>query len=306
MVDLNEWRLEYEGVSFDFGTHESGFPFTKQVVIGPVTIVTDDLAHPLTDGQVFGEDRTRGRSLIFNGAVLSQTPRPSGEARWTAPLDGQDVISRVWGARRVRRRAGAVAQLANLERGRCVYGRPRNHTPDLEKVRGGWSTYSTEFITADDKFYALVENMVTAGVAPESLGGYTFSTTFPMSTFGVAASEAPGVPVGGTEETWPVVAFKGPANNPTVTVKDSTGAILWTIALQATLTAWQTALIDCRPWSRGVTVNGEHANGILRASTKLDECWLPPGEDCELLAYGVVPQNGASATLWWRDAFASL
>lgn len=305
MVDLNAWRLEYEDVAFDFGTHESGYPFTKQPVIGPAVLVTDDLAHPLTDGQVFGVDRTRGRSLIFTGAALADAPQPAVR-RWEAPLDAQDVLARVWGARRVRRRAGAVAQLSNLDRGRCVYGRPRNHTPDNEKVRGGWSTYSTEFITSDDKFYALVENMVSAGVPPESLGGYTFSTTFPMSTFGVAQGAAPGMNVGGTEETWPVVAFKGPANNPSVLVKDSTGAILWTIALQATLTMWDTALIDCRPWSRGVTVNGEHANGLLRASTKLDECWLPPSETCELVTYGIVPQNGASGTVWWRDAYASL
>lgn len=305
MVDLNLWRLEYDDVALDFGTHESGYPFTDQVKIGAVAIQTDDLAHPLTDGVVFGVDRTRGMQLIFAGAHLGLDALPV-ERRWAPGLDASEAFKRAWNARSVRRVAGSVAQLSNLDRERCVYGRPRNYTADLTKARHGWSTYSAEFVTVDDKFYALTENMVTAGMVPASIGGYTFATTFPMSTFGVTQAAAPGMAVGGTDETWPVVAFIGPSNNPAVTVKNEADEVLFTIALQATLAAGQTALVDCRPWSRGVTLDGVPANGILRASTKLDECRLPPAQTCALLAYGIVPAAGASATIWWRDAFSSL
>lgn len=305
MVDLNLWRLEYADVSFDFGTHESGYPFTKQVKVGPATLQTDDLPHPLTDGITFGIDRTRGRQLIFNGAHFGTDPLPT-ERRWTAPLDSSDAMANVWDARAVRTLAGAVAQLSNVDRERCVYGRPRNYDPTHDIARAGWSTYSADFVTADDKFYALTENMVSVGIPPTPLGGYTFSATFPMSTFGVTQAAAPTMQVGGTKETWGVVAFVGPCNNPSVTVKDEAGATLFTIGLQTTLTAGATALVDCRPWSRGVTLNGKPANGLLRASTKLDECRIPPGQACKMTATGIVPAGGASATIWWRDAFSSL
>lgn len=307
MVDLNAWRLEYLGTtSIDFGTHDTGYPFTKQVVITDAVVQTNDMPHPLSDALVFGVDVTRGRTLQFAGAMLSEGILAAGESKWDQPLNRAGVLERAWKARELRRTPGAVATLSNLERGRCVYGRPRQFTPDHTLVRKGWSTYDCAFVTSDDKFYALEENMVTAGLVATEVGGFTFATTFPMSTFGVVSGEAPGMDVGGDEETWPVVIFNGPASNPSAVVKDSSDAILFTIALDAVLADGDTIIVDCRPWSRGVTFNGAPANGLLRGSTRLDACQLPPAEVCSFITYGVVPTDGASATIWWRDAFTSL
>ena len=38
MVDLNLWRLEYADTVLDFGTHESGHPFTAQVKISAAAL----------------------------------------------------------------------------------------------------------------------------------------------------------------------------------------------------------------------------------------------------------------------------
>lgn len=308
MVDLNEWQLEYEGVTFSFGTHESGFPFTRQVIVGPAGLETDDQAHPLTDGVVFGVDRGRGRTLQFAGAFLELAPAAvdPGAAAWTRPLDLADGFERVWRGGRFRRDPKWVASLANLDRGRCVYGRPRNPATDHARVRHGWSTWTSEFATVDEKFYALEENMTTAGLVPDSVGGFEFATDFPMSTYGVTQSAAPAMVVGGTDETWPVLVFHGPSSNPSVTVREADGTLLFTVALQATLAAADVVIVDARPWRRGVTRNGLPANGLLRGSTALDLCRLPPQTACLLTTSGVVATSGASATVWWRDAYASL
>ena len=86
MVDLNLWRLKYPGVDFEFGTHESGYPFTKQVDVGAVQLETNDLDHPLSDGLVFGVDILRGRTLNFAGAhhLPLRTPK---HYRHERPLD---------------------------------------------------------------------------------------------------------------------------------------------------------------------------------------------------------------------------
>src|SRR5690349_7183347 len=104
MVDLNLWQLAYDDTLLEFGTHESGHPFTAQVVVGVPDLEPDDTPHPGGDGLVMGRDLTRGRQIGFAGVHLTTIPpavRSPGRA-WVPPLDDAQVFEQAWRARAVR------------------------------------------------------------------------------------------------------------------------------------------------------------------------------------------------------------
>jgi hypothetical protein len=301
MVDLNLWQLAYDDVLLEFGTHESGHPFTEQVKVGPADRETDDLPHPLSDGLVFGQDRTRGRLLEFTGAHLSTMPHPITR-RWVPVMDDSGVFEQAWRADAVRAVRGKVAILANVDRGRLVYGRPRPYAPDHAKARDGWLTYACSFATIDDRFYSTTEQVVISGVEPGSATVFTFPLTFPHA--GTSATDTRAwVQNAGTADSWPVVTFRG-GGNPRLDLLNDMGGVLWSLEVQKNLGSDQEMMVDTHPWRRAVELNGSPAPGLLRGS-RLDEARIPPGLH-ELRMVAVDPTGLAEVEVRWRDAFGSL
>lgn len=308
MVDLNEWLLEYvtaDGfVEFTFGTHESGFPFTKQVAVGVVTRETSDRPNPTGNGVVPGVDRARGRILGFAGAHLDQSVRPDDTAEWTHPMDLGGDVEAVWQADDLVGVDGAVASLTNVDRGRVVYGRPRNYALNLDKVRHGWSEWSGEFHTVDPLFYDVEEQAVTVSTAAGVTGGVAFPVTFPVTT--TAGTEARGwITAGGNRPTWPVVVVAGPCTDPTVSLLNAGGGVRWSVTMLTTLGAGQVAYLDTRPWSREVSVSSGPADGLARGS-QLADCRIPVGLSEVRLSVAADPSGMASVLVTWRDAHSSL
>lgn len=303
MTDLNLWRLAYDSTVLDFGTLDSGHPFTRQVKIGPAVVETEDLAHPMSDAVLPGVDRSRGRTLEFAGAHLTGQPiRYAASRRWVTPMDLHNTFEQAWRARAVRETAGKVASLTSVDRGRTVYGRPRVLTPDHDRVRGGWLTYECAFDTVDDRFYGSTDKVVTTGVDARPAAAFTFPVTFPFTGVTDPVAARAWLVNAGTDDTWPVVTFRG-GTRPRVDMLDGAGETRWWLSIDAVLRAGDVVEVDCRPWRRTVRFNRAARPGVLRGS-RIDACRIPAGaSEVKLTATDVTGQ--AEVEVRWRDAFGA-
>jgi hypothetical protein len=275
------------------------------VVIGPPTVDVGDAPHPLTDGIVFGTDLMRGRTLKFAGAHFG--PSPAATRPWTDTLDLADPLEAAWNAESLRRQNEAVAKLTNLDRGRAVYGRPRNYAPDLAKVRRGWSEWTADFVTVDDRFYGATTTEVLED--PEIM------PTTPEKDVVPAAPQVSGLVAGGTHASWPVITIQGVMDWPMVTFYDADDEVMFKVGLRGNLGDEKfrigapgsdgIAVFDARPWKLGlVTVNGIHYPGRLLGSP-LRQAFIPPGVFG--LAFSCVTVTGApTATVSWESTYGSM
>lgn len=304
MVDLNLWRLEYADTLLEFGTHESGHPFTAQVVVGPVELDSSlDIPHPLSDGTVPGREYARGRVLGFTGAHLDTMPLPS-DRKWVPVMDGAATFEGPWRARWAREKAGRVCRLTNVDRGRMVYGRPRPYVPDHASARQGWLTYACDFATVDDRFYSADEHVVAVGLSEGELAAFTFPAAFPVSGATPTSSRF-WINNAGTDDSWPVVTFYGPtSNHPRLELLDSTGGTAWELEVATTLAYDDVVEVDSRPWQRTVTLNGGPVPGLLRG-TRLDQVRVPDGFN-EAVFTAADASGTARAEVRWRDAWGTL
>ncbi len=298
MVDLNLWQLAYSDTVLEFGTHESGHPFTAQVDVGPVDLEADDLAHPLSDGLTMGRDFTRGRVLGFTGAHLDTFPLPT-DRRWVPVLDGAQPFEGAWQAEWCRERPGRLATCANLDRGRLVYGRPRTYVQGLEEVRKGWLTYSAAFATVDGRFYSTDEKVLLVGTEPSSVAAFAFPVAFPFTGATPAAARS-WAENAGTHNAWPIITFRR-GGNPKVTMLGDDG---WVLKVDRNLDDNDEVVVDCRPWKRTVTLNGTPRPGLVRGS-RLDDVRIPTGWH-ELVMEAADPTGLAETEVRWRDAYGSL
>lgn len=324
MVDLNLWELTYElreslmsdavtdTVSLEFGTHESGYPFTSQVVIGAPAAEYGDVANPLGDGMTPGRDFLRSRIIGFAGAHLDAAPIPATR-RWTQRMDASAVLESVWNGEGVRSDVARVARLTNLDRDRSVYGRPRNYIPDLTLARRGWTEWTAEFHTVDHRFYGPEQSLVVGGNPP----------------LGDASANLPNAPAGpvvtgsndGTDRPFPRVSFQGTATalvNPKLYVYDGDGDLLWWVGIAGSLSAYtfhngdvwnpstgvtrKSARLDARPWMRTITASDTSYAGIIRGA-RMDDMRLPLGDFG--LAWSATSGTG-SCTVTWSDVYGGL
>lgn len=302
MVDLNLWRLEYGGeTQLEFGTHESGHPLVRQVVIEPGDVENDDAAHPVSDGLLMGVDRSRGMVIGFAGVHLSTAPRPP-DRHWVAPMDAQGVFTAAWNARAYRGNPGWLAQLVNVDRARMAYGRPRGVKPNHELARRGWLGYQATFQASDDRWYGLEPHGIVFGVEPGSVVALEFPLTFEYATIAPTETRA-WAENAGDESTYPVITFVG-GGNPRLELLDGGGETVWAIEVEATLGSTGTVTVDTRPWTRGVTRDGEKRPGIL-GGAPLARAVIPPGEH-EFKLTANDPTGLATCQVSWRDAYAAL
>lgn len=312
MVDLNEWHLTYGDTDLEFGTHESGYPLTKQVDISEPTLDPGDIAHPLTDGIVFGRDLTRGRKITFAGAHLEAGVAMTSPP-WDGRLDASGVIEAAWAAESLRHQVEVVAKLTNADRARSVYGRPRNYRANLDRARQGWTEWSAEFHTTDDRFYGAGH---TVTVSSAQL--VTYDPSDPNGT-GTLPTPTHDVPNAGTRNAFPRVVFQsgppgfvGPLEDARMFAFDADDELLWWVGIAGSLGTFhlpknpavttRDGIIDARPWALSVIASEGHRPGSFRGA-RISDMILPPGTS--QLAFGA-SGGGGTMTVTWDDTYGSL
>lgn len=300
MSDLNNWRLEYPGVAFDFGNLSTTHPFKVQVDVGAPGLTTQDATHPTSDGRIMGIDSFDGFDLTF-----ALTTLPDGTAKpYMSAMDKISSFTAKWRADSIRSEPGAYASLANLERQRMVWGRPRQVAPKYARIRQGLGEYIATFTTNDPNFYDTTEKIYLITPIPPAGGGFTVPLSPPFSTVAGSAELSPLIANDGELATWPIITFHGPGNKPSIEFMQGAN-VLWNLRIDDQIKYDETLVVDTRPWSRSATINGKPANGLLRG-TQMEKCQIPVGNNFRL-RYKVKDKTGNSfVDVKWRDAFASL
>jgi hypothetical protein len=303
---LPEASFELDGVTFGPGSATS----IQDVDFGDPELTVGDLPRPRADGMMFGRDYRGGRLVTFELTVLTAYTAPAvaalpelGGYGTVATLDELALLNRAWSGGLVRTTPGAVSRLRYRLGGRqrVLYGRPRKFA-----ATSGWATLgrvpvSATFQAIDHRFYDDVERTAVVPYIPPPAGGLTFPIEFPWSTITVGYS--PGViAVAGTEPSWLVIVIYGPIVNPAVTWVGGD----WTLGLNLSLLDSQFVVIDPRPWSRGVRLDGvtNVAGALTPTSPRLSELELPFGTH-EIVLSGQDDTGLSSMTLAWRHAYSS-
>lgn len=300
MTDLNSWVLSVAGDDLPFGTADTDYPFSVQVDIGEVDRQVQDAAHPTSDGVIMGRDRLRGFTLGFDCRILQEYPVSAKP--WLNALDLYDEFVAKWAADAIRLTPGEYATLANTDRSRMVYGRPRGIAPKTGRLRKGYLDFQMDFDTISPHFYSTTEKVASLTTTPPPSSGFTAPLGSPISTTVGNVEEAPMVNAG-NRAAWPIITLNGPGADSSVELFSGTTR-LWQVRTTEKLAFDETLIIDTRPWHRSATINGRPANGTLRGD-RLDRCTVPVGSFT--IRYKVKDKTGtATASIRWRDAYASL
>lgn len=287
--------LAYDLDGFIFGT---GTKYIVQnIEYGSVEIVNNDTPLPRADGVRFGRDWRNNRVITFEIAINQ------------SPLKNEDLalvllsnLETAWLANNVRNSPGAVCSLRLTRNGRTrrVYGRPRRFATLAERDKGGWVFATADFSTVDPFYYSDGEFQHTISIVPTQGGGLLAPLVAPLSTLGV--SYGPGdIGVSGTLPCWPVFVIRGPIVSPKVTAVGE-----WSFTLAQTLLAGDYVVVDTRPWSRGVRLNGlaNIAGSLDNKAPRLPNMALKPGRH-EIVLSGTDITGTANLTVAWRDTYAS-
>lgn len=300
MSDLNDWRLAYGAETLDFGHSTSGYPFQTQVSISDIDRETQDNAHPTSDGVLMGRDRLRGFVLQFDCMILTEYPITAKP--WMSALDLYSEFAAKWRANPVRLTPGKYATMANLDRQRLVYGRPRGIAPKTNMLRKGIVNFIADFATNSPDFYDTLEKVALISPVPSSTSKLNSPLTSPITTITDVVEIAPTINDGDLP-AWPVVEFHGPGSAASLELLSGT-TVLWKINVPDRVRYDEVLTVDTRPWNRSATINGRPANGRIRGS-QLEKCSIPVGSFD--LRYRVKDESGtAYAVVRWRDTYASL
>jgi hypothetical protein len=300
---LPEASFELDGIAFGPGSATS----IQDVDFGDPELSVGDLPRPRADGMMFGRDYRGGRLVTFELTVLTDYAVPAvpgyGGYGTATALDELAMLGQAWSGGTVRTTPGAVSRLRYRLGGRqrCLYGRPRKFAPLSGYTTLGRVPVTATFQAIDHRFYDDVERTAVVPYLPPPAGGLTFPIEFPWSTITVGYS--PGViAVAGTEPSWLVIVINGPIVNPAVTWVSGD----WTLGLNLTLLDGQFVVIDPRPWSRGVRLDGvtNVAGALTATSPRLSALELPFGVH-EIVLSGQDESGLSSMTLAWRHAYSS-
>lgn len=291
-----QWQLVYPGVDTRFGDNTT-YILVAPPGIEPADPATQDTAHAVGDGTVFGRDARPGQTITFELGVHEWSEETG--------TDAHARLQAAWRGDPIRDTPGAVAELhvRRASRERLVYGRPRRFASTFAQIPSlGYSGITCDFVCADDLWYDAAATTLVLSLVPPPSGGLLPPLIPPLRT--TAATTRPGLAhIGGLVNTWPVITIAGPVAAPTVTV---TG--VWSLALDTTLGWDQTVTIDTRPWARTVTRNdgANLAGKLTRSSVRLSRAWLPADTVTEVIFGGVDPTGTSRLTVSWRNAYPHL
>lgn len=296
-VDINRWQLQLAGdVTFEFGTLATDYPFAVQAEIGPVDWTIEDQRHPTSDGELMGRDLLGGFNITFS---VTTVPDPKDANKMIGALDLASFFRAKWLNTSSRRIPGEYVTLTNKLRGRVAYGRPRRCAPVHTRMRRGQIGLVADFRSNNPYFYSEQEYAEVFSIIPGAITGFVAPVTAPI-TLGVSTHTDGFVDNNGDVPTWPIIHFQGPGSDMSFELLDSG----WTLGVRGQIAADEILKVDTRPWARGATLNGNPANGRI-TGTQLEKCTIPAGNrEGRFRAWD--PTGTAQATVYWRDAFASL
>lgn len=281
------WVLDYPGTSLVMGDGSNGVALAHAPRVGSVEIVTDDARRPRADGMLVGRDFHSGRVVSMPLSCVGSSEAAVAEAR--------DLLLQAWRADVIRRDPGALATLTS-ERGRVAFGRPREISVDDEDSRFGVGRVTADFVMVDPSWYGELQQ-AQVPFAQEPSGGVRFPIRFPFRFIGTGSGERVAV-VGGDVDTPVSAAFHGPILNPRLEVADMLIELSGSVAFDEVVT------VDARSRTVTSSLGGSAAGMLTGRSTRLSALRLPPGEHAVVLR-GTSESGTASATVSWRDAFAS-
>jgi len=301
-VVLPEASWELDSIPFGPGSDIA----ISEVDFGDPELLVGDVPRPRADGIMFGRDRRGGRVLTFELTVLTDYGLPAvpgwGGYGTAGSLDTLRQLSMAWQATTVRVSPGAVSRLRYRLGGRqrLFYGRPRQFAAMSGYATLGRIPVTASFQAVDHLVYDDVEQTAVVPYVPPPAGGLTWPVVFPWTTIPVAYS--PGeIAVAGDAPSWLTIVINGPISNPSVRLVGD-----WTLSLALTLNPGEYVVVDPRPWSRGVRLNGvtNVAGALPPASPRLSELALPFGVH-ELVLSGTDSTGSSSMVLVWRNAYSS-
>lgn len=301
MPDLNEWELTVGADTIAFGFSEtSDYPFASQVTIGEVDRDVQDSPHPSADTLLMGRDLLRGFTLQFESQILREEPITASP--WNSALDLYGAFAAAWRADAIRLIPGEYAILANLERERLVYGRPRGIAPKTKMLRKGYYDFQFDFDSITPDFFDTTEKVATITPVPGSTGRLVSPLIAPITTT-TGTEDVEATVNEGTLAAWPVIEFHGPGTASSVELLDGVD-VMWQLRIPDRIKFDEVLTVDTRPWRRSATLNGQPANGMVRGN-RLVDCRIPVGAFD--IRYKVKDTTGtAQAVIRWRDAYASL
>jgi len=292
-VELLDEAMELDDYAFGGHVHGQTVVMIEDVTFDSPDVVSVDRQLPRSDGIRFGRDYRGGRTITINMHVFG-----------AHGADGMAILNDLaaaWSGDEARRLPGSVQTLRISYAGRTrrVYGRSRRFAPVATKTAStGWAPVVADFRCVDHLFYDDVEKVNEVGIVPPSGGGLVAPLVAPLTTLGI--SYAPGeITVGGTVPCWPVFIIKGPISLPTIDVIGEYRVTLATIIRED-----EFVIVDPRPWSRGVRLNGTQsiAGQLTPASPRLSEVRLTPGPH-EIILSGLDETGTSSLTVAWRDCY---
>jgi len=206
-------------ISSDYYFSVSGlFDFDKNIFANDLFI----------DGQSFNRSKINPKVLVLNGQIKTWDPQKIAALNQVLYSGGQKVL--------VANIVGLGVLTAYVE------VRSKASGDNTRKV-------SVQLFMADPYLYA--QNTVTINLNPVSGSGLTYPYTYPI-VYGVVSGGAGSISNAGNAVAYPVITITGACTNPTIT-NSTTGESL---TLNITLAQSDTLVIDCRPATRSIKLNG--------------------------------------------------
>lgn len=278
---------------------ETRIPLGKISGLGtaPLRDVTYD--NPGADGRSFGREYRSGRDLVFEGSVAVPGAQStvwgiSGELE--AWFDATDY-------RRDPRKVTSLRFRRPGSQTRVVYGRPDRYDPEMEQAVHGFIPWSAIFRAADDRYYGDVENTIRLAVMSQSEGHIIAPDGIlrsPIRTT-ISGSRSTLIRNAGDTGTWPVIKITGPITDPYVAILGEDGE-LWRLGIEGAIAYDQVALIDTRPWSREVSLNGGPLGARLTRTSVPSRALIPAGV-VDVVVGGIDLTGTATFDISWRDAY---
>lgn len=264
------------------------------------TISVQDQAVVGHDGMLFGVD-------TLPGMVVTQTGQAhTGPASGATAMDSYSALAGAWNYPSIRLQDNAVQVLrayypgSNVVR-RC-YGRGRKIMPSYGNVLQGLVSFTAQFQAADNTWYSDTKYSITLTTVPSFLGGLAPPVTPPYQLASANNFQSSVIANAGSLPTWPVFTFTGPVAYPAIAYVNTPVSV----GFNGVLDSDDTLVIDTRPWSRGMSLNGTVTGiaGLLTGSALITMQAQPGLTPVRLTGQD---QTGRSTcTISWRNATLSI
>lgn len=292
-----------EDFSYDMGGHKFGRGtdyYISSVDFGDADQLNNDAPLPRGDGMRFGRDYRGGRTITFEGNILTNRRLPGDT---DAAANALDVMQAAWDNEFLRLSPGMVVPLRMERYGRIrrVFGRPRRFAATMGSVTRGRIPFTCDFQCVDHRFYDDTESSQNISIIPPEVGGLAGPLIGPIisSAGGEGGSS---VQIYGTKPSWMAFRIYGPIIDPEIEFVGQ-----WSFKLNLSIAYDQSVLIDPSPWARSVrrVSDGANYSGAFTASSqRLSGMQLPPGEH-EVLLKGNDVTGSAKVTIFWRNTYAT-